>query len=170
MSRLTKNKWHKLSWEEAQIAVVNYLKDNGYISLHEVRLEKGRADGLVIFNKLGKAIVGIVEIKHYNSISYLTQKLAVKQALSYFTQIEQEFSNKYKKRDLKFFILVVFTKDYPTKNMNCSLASLQKLSNQTLPKNLDVIVTSVRHLHKRLIELDLIFPAPANLDQFFEEN
>ncbi len=150
--------WNNLSWNEAQRIVVEFLHSHGYMSFHESQNKEGRADGYAIRKTEKEIIKVIVEVKHYKKITDITVKRAIAQGLKYMDTVISK-DNKSRKRlvkPIRYVVVVVFTKDYPVKNIK-PIETREKV---------EVIYCSGKSLEKKLKEYKLI-DNQKRLDEFF---
>ncbi len=116
---VSRSEWAKLSWKQAQSQVGRLLNHNGFMKLEEHRIGKGRADLVVINKKGGSAIIGVIEVKCYDRVTPRLQRSAKVQACRYISDLyHQHEQNMYwKRKNITYFIITVFTKDYPVKSV-----------------------------------------------------
>ncbi len=154
--------WNSLTWSEAQHAIVEFLHTNGFMSFHERPIYKGRADGLVIKKTEATVTKMIVEVKHYNKVTDQVVVKAVNQGLMYLQTIIQEdrIVRSKSSKDYRYVLLVVFSKDYPVKQL-----SFKSLIDQS-PSPLEIIYCSARNLEEILQKHDLI-ERQTGIDDFY---
>ena len=169
MKNLSRHDWLKLNWNQAQRAVVELFHENGYTSYHELSLTNGRADGFVIKKKPDEIIFGIIEVKHYNNVTKNLQYKSVKQALKYLNAVHDKVSSKYTKIPVRFFIAVIFSKDYPSSGISVNLEAYKTHVPKPIAekKNLTIIVSSAGKLLRVLKHLHLLEAPQTELNHYF---
>ncbi|MCY3411651.1 MAG: hypothetical protein INQ03_08480 [Candidatus Heimdallarchaeota archaeon] len=171
MSDLPTNRsdWASLSWQEAQHQVGRLLNQNGFMKLEEKHVARGsRADLIIIKSTPQTAKIGIIEVKCYNRVTPNLQKTAKLQACRYISLLyEQHQQNQYwSRKQIEYFVVTVFTKDYPVKDIKLSKADKRKALPEVL-QNIKILSTTPGSLLSVLQREDLLDHTTTGLHEFF---
>lgn len=161
--------WSKLSWNDAQRAVGRLLNHNGFMKFDEYRLGNGRAD-LVVINKDPKyATIGIIEVKCYNRVTPKLQRSAKIQAAKYLSKlfIDHQSNHYWQNKKIKYFIMTVFTNDYPVKEIKLSV---KERRTHLPPELVDIIILSSTpgRIIERLTKYKLLPRISGDLHDYFD--
>ena len=165
----SRSSWAKLEWKEAQSAVGDLLHTRGFMKLEEMRVGQGRADLVVIKKSEKNAVVGIIEVKCYTRITPKLQLSSMKQACRYLNQLYFDFLNNgyWKRKNIRYFIAAVYTKDYPTRNFKLSSKDRRDLLPDEL-FGIPIILSSADRLISCLEDINLMGNVFDPLDTFFD--
>ena len=109
-----------LQWQEAQSAIAYLLSSFEFMKFEELRLSKSnRADIVIIYKSEAEVIFGVIEVKTYAKISNSIHINAIEQVCRYIGKLFESVNknNRWGNRDKRYFGAVVYTRDYPIRNI-----------------------------------------------------
>lgn len=168
----SRSEWVSLEWQWAQKAVGRLFHVFGYTIFEEARLDRSkRADIVVTRNKGSKVIFGIIEIKTYDKASRSLQDKTMIQACGYLSSLyNQVIHNKrWKKRNIQFFIGIVYTKDYPVTMHYPKIDNYRKYLPKILYDNyqIHVIADIPENYRKEMLKRNLLELGSKKISDFF---
>lgn len=169
---LTRSDWATLDWSSAQKKVGLLFHSFGFTKFEEKRLGRSKRADVVVYRSLSKKVIfGIVEVKAYGRASHALQQKTLKQASTYLELLYQEVKdhNRWKHRELQFFISIVYAKDIPLIFHRYSKNDIQTFISRKLYDNhhIDIFSTIPEQLEQKLLDAGLIEPKASSLDDFF---
>ena len=169
----SRSQWAKLEWQQAQKTIGLLLNLYGFMKFEEYNLGDGkRADLLVWRTSSGQITIGLIEVKTYQKISPSIEAKALQQVLTYFKIFAEEIkaSNQWNSKTIRFFVCVIFTKDYPSLPSKLTKHHLgSNFTEERLHKdNIDVFVCTPERFILELVSRSLVHPSQQDLKKYFD--